>query len=350
MPPTVLKFMAPRFRKKLAIFDYDSTLIKPQDGRRYPKDVDDYMWAYNDVPKVLREIYDKGFMIIICTQQSKPWKVDQIRMVLSSLNIPMYAAIALDKADYKPSTILFDVVMQNYKNKAWSKSVSFFVGDALGRDGDWSNTDRLFAEALQIKWKTPESVFISKAKVPKITRESLFASNDVVLWNSVLNKLNTMENIDTYRNIVPSDATFITKDMHIKLLEWKMSQGKARPMLLKYAKELSEDDVATVSIAAFALCEAGKYMEAMEKYKTLKGTGYALASLVLSTKYPQLCFMSDQLLELLFPGSKLTYNKKEFIACYTYANKKASDLAQQHAHKKHIVLTARDVEMCLRNI
>ena len=347
MAPTVLKFMTPRFRKKIALFDYDETLIRPKDGRRFPKDVDDYMWAFPDVPKVLQETYDKGFMIIICTQQSKLWKVDQIKAVLGSLHIPMYAAVALDKADYKPSTVLFDVVMQNYKNKTWSKESSFFVGDALGRDGDWSNTDRLFAEALQVQWKTPESYFNPKTKMQHITRKTLFNSDDYKLWMICKNKfVKTDISVDPYIGVIANDASYITKDIHIQLLQWKMSQGKTRPMLMKYAKELTETDVQTTSTRAFALCKDGKYMEAVETYKTLKGTGYALASLVLSCVYPNIAFMSDELLGLLYPESKFTYNKKEFTACYTYTSNKAGELTQ----KSNALWSARDVEICLRNL
>jgi len=122
----------------------------------------------------------------------------------------------------------------------------------------------------------------------------------------------------SYKHIVPPNATFITKNMHIQLLEWKLAHGKRRPMLMKYAKELDEAQVEEVSRSAFALCDEGKYMEAIEKYRTLKGTGYALASLVLSTRTDRIPFMSDELLGTLYPDAngKFKYNKKEFLACF----------------------------------
>lgn len=36
---------------------------------------------------------------------------------------------------------------------------SFFVGDALGRPNDWSNTDKLFGENIGFTIKTPEEIF-----------------------------------------------------------------------------------------------------------------------------------------------------------------------------------------------
>ena len=156
MPPTVIKLLAPRFRKKIAAFDFDHTLVVPREGRRFPKDATDYMWLTPNVPDVLQSFYKKGYMIVIFTNQSKPWKADQIRAAMNELRIPVTICIAIDKAEYKPSRILFDTVIAD---KVWDKKASFFVGDALGRKGDWSDSDAKFAEAVGIKTRTPEYMF-----------------------------------------------------------------------------------------------------------------------------------------------------------------------------------------------
>jgi bifunctional polynucleotide phosphatase/kinase len=156
MAPTVIQLLAPRFRKKIAAFDYDHTLVMPKDGRRFPKDVEDYMWLLPNVPDIVKSFYDNGFMIIIFTNQSKAWKVDQIQAAMSKLNIPLTIVIALDKEDYKPNPILFSTVVGE---KKYDKKASFFVGDALGRKGDWSDSDAKFAEAIGISTRTPEDVF-----------------------------------------------------------------------------------------------------------------------------------------------------------------------------------------------
>ena len=292
MAPTIMKLHAPRFRKRIAMFDYDGTLVLPKYGRSFPKDVTDWKWTSDSVSETLQKTYKQGFMIIICTQQSKSWKLDQIRAVLEPLQIPMYVSVATEKADYKPSRAIFDAVVP--ATKTWLRDVSFMVGDALGRPGDWSDCDKKFAEALGVSYRSPEDMF--KIKETKA------------------------ENV--YGNIVPPNAAFITKDMHIKLLEWKMAHGKRRPMLMKYATDLTEKEVEDTSRAAFALCDEGKHLEAVEKYKTLKGTGYALASLVLATHCKAIPFMSDELLgELFNDAAKFKYDKKEFMACYKHVNK-----------------------------
>ena len=46
------------------------------------------------------------------------------------------------------------------KDFSIDKSESFFVGDALGRKGDWSDSDKVFAENIGIKYISPEEMFL----------------------------------------------------------------------------------------------------------------------------------------------------------------------------------------------
>lgn len=156
MSPVVLKLNGFRFRSKVVAFDFDWTLVRPQNGRKFPKDVSDWEWLRPNVPDVIKQYYKKGWCIVIFTNQSKEWKVEQVRVVLSSLNIPVLAAIAMDKAEHKPSTVMWTTVVGARKVKT---AESFFVGDALGRVTDWANTDLLFAQAIGIPAKSPEAMF-----------------------------------------------------------------------------------------------------------------------------------------------------------------------------------------------
>lgn len=154
--PVIFKLYAPRYRKKVAIYDYDHTLVQPKNHRQFSKDIDDWEFTYPEVPSVLKAVYEKGYMICICTQQSKAWKLEQIKKVLEPLNIPMWVSIATDKSIYKPNTVLFDTVIGAH---AWDPAKSLFVGDALGRRGDWSDCDKLFAMALKVSYTSPEEYF-----------------------------------------------------------------------------------------------------------------------------------------------------------------------------------------------
>jgi bifunctional polynucleotide phosphatase/kinase len=73
----------PRFRSKLAIFDFDWTLVKPKNGNTFPKYVDDCTWLNPNVSEVIKSYYKKGYGIYIITNQSKKWKQDQITNVMT---------------------------------------------------------------------------------------------------------------------------------------------------------------------------------------------------------------------------------------------------------------------------
>ena len=75
MEDVVLQQKASR-RSKLAIFDFDWTIVKPKEGRKFPKDVNDWQYIRESVPSIIRE-FAKDHQIVILTDQSKMWKIDQ---------------------------------------------------------------------------------------------------------------------------------------------------------------------------------------------------------------------------------------------------------------------------------
>ena len=121
-----------RYRKKVAAFDYDHTLVKPKNGT-FPKDVDDWMWLRPNVPSIVKQYYAKGYCIVIFTNQTKKWKETQIKNVLSTLDIPFRAYIGYDKTLKKPNTFMFD----QFKKDSLDYGVSFYVGD-----GSWIVTGK----------------------------------------------------------------------------------------------------------------------------------------------------------------------------------------------------------------
>jgi len=164
--PQIHKIDSPVFREKMAAFDYDWTMVSPKNGKTFPSNIDDWVWLYSNVPTKIKQYYDDGYMIVIFTNQSKPWKCEQIQMVAKELHVPVFIAIATDKNEYKPNLIMFnEIVGDNIINKGHS----FFVGDALGRKGDFDNTDKLFAENIGIKCLSPEEMFSDTISLPTIT-------------------------------------------------------------------------------------------------------------------------------------------------------------------------------------
>ncbi len=137
---------------KLAIFDVDWTIIKPKEGRTFPKDKDDWMWLRSSVPATL-QAYASTYQLVFLTDQTKDWKVEMIQHVCECLHVPITACIAMDKEYHKPNDAFFKHVFPKYSKK------SFYVGDAAGRKDDWSSCDKEIAEKLQIQFYTPEEIF-----------------------------------------------------------------------------------------------------------------------------------------------------------------------------------------------
>lgn len=177
MTYSVISAGSPRHRKRIAMFDFDHTLVKPKSGGTFPKDADDWQWLRPSVPVVVKEWYAKGFAIIVFTNQSKAWKVDMIQSVLRALEVPCTAAIALDKVAYKPSRTIFDAVVK----KEWDASASFFVGDALGRANDFADSDLQFGHAIGVRVLSPEEAFPFEERVPADTLVKPAAHQEVVV-------------------------------------------------------------------------------------------------------------------------------------------------------------------------
>lgn len=146
--------------KPYAIFDFDGTLVKPKDGRQFPRSVSDWQYLRPSVPATLRT-YAATHTLVIVTDQSKPWKVDMIHAVLDDLALPELPTVVIGVKTQKPSTSLFTSVFPSFL-----PSGSFYVGDAAGRPGDWSDRDKAFAQALSIPFKVPEEVFPMPAPAP----------------------------------------------------------------------------------------------------------------------------------------------------------------------------------------
>ena len=150
MSPCIVKIGKFRLRGKMAMFDYDWTLVKPLSNGTFSKSLDDWRWITEKVPDILQKYYDKGYCIVIISNQTKntDMKLQQITNVLSSLKIPSLISVGYEDIDKKPNRTMFDLII---KTKKIDMKKSFFVGDALGRQGDWSDSDKKFAENINIK-------------------------------------------------------------------------------------------------------------------------------------------------------------------------------------------------------
>ena len=180
MAPTIYNINKAQLKAKIAAFDYDHTLVCPKDGKTMPSNVEDWQWLYPNIPDELKRYNEEGFSVVVFTNQSKPWKVIQIQYVMQTLQIPVFIVVASDKCDYKPNPILYDVLVGSAKV---DKEQSFFVGDALGGKGDWADSDKVFAQNIELKCHSPEKMFAPKQEeaVLEIPAVKLSDSKQVVI-------------------------------------------------------------------------------------------------------------------------------------------------------------------------
>lgn len=163
MAPKIHKQSNFRIRQKMALFDYDWTLVRPKSNGVFSKNLQDWMWLTKKVPEVLQKLYEDGYCIIVISNQTRntEMKTNQIISVLASLPIPSMIMVAYEDGDKKPNTTMFDII-KSMTTKNVDMKKSFYVGDALGRPDDWSDSDKKFAENIGLtNIYSPDHMFAS---------------------------------------------------------------------------------------------------------------------------------------------------------------------------------------------
>lgn len=163
---------------KVAGFDFDGTLVRPREGRQFPKDKDDWRWTRPSVPDRLRGLAAEGWRLVIVTDQTKGWKEDMIAAVVSAVGVPI-KVIVQKAAKATAGAVSRGVKPDTSQFLPHGITLSYYVGDAAGRTGDWSDCDRLFAENLGVLFHTPEEFFPAPPKLERTV--ALGAPREVVV-------------------------------------------------------------------------------------------------------------------------------------------------------------------------
>ena len=58
-----------KFKKNIASFDIDGTIIIPKSGKVFPKDYNDWKFLYKNTIDKLKEYYNKDYCIIFISNQ-----------------------------------------------------------------------------------------------------------------------------------------------------------------------------------------------------------------------------------------------------------------------------------------
>ena len=239
-----------RFRKKLAAFDFDHTLVKPKSRSTFSKSADDWVWLRQCVKDIVVKYYKRGYAIVIFTNQSRAYKCSQIKSVLDTLGIPYKAYIMYTKSLKKPNPHYFN---EYIAHKTFDKVNSFYVGDALGRPGDWSDSDKVFAVNCDLKYIEPEVIFpfpiITPVKLKTVKTQELVlmvgypGSGKSTYVAEHFTKPNyTIISGDTYKSVQYKIVKVLKSELgkgQSVVLDATNSSVKKRASFLKIAKDLS---------------------------------------------------------------------------------------------------------------
>jgi bifunctional polynucleotide phosphatase/kinase len=182
LSPTLIRVVygEPKELNKIAMFDLDGTLIQTASGKKFPIDKFDWKWRYDSVPNKLRELNNDGFSLYIITNQagvaskrsSAADIIEKIQKILSELDLPITVFIATAKDVWrKPNTFIIEKYILPSGDKVRSLERIFYVGDAAGRDGDFSDSDRKFAYNIYLYMRFLVADDLKKSQYPAFYTE-----------------------------------------------------------------------------------------------------------------------------------------------------------------------------------
>lgn len=148
---------------KIAMFDFDGTLVFPLKG---------YHPINPQIKGKLHEFKDRGYHLVIFSNQHGVFKgkttisAVQERMDNFMEHVGLgehFSAFYSTAKDYyrKPLTGMYSLFLELMGNPTINYSKSFYIGDASGRKGDFSDSDLNFAHNIsclygQLRFCTPE--------------------------------------------------------------------------------------------------------------------------------------------------------------------------------------------------
>lgn len=121
--------------------------------------------------------------------------------------------------------------------------------------------------------------------------------------------------------IIIKKKGYISKRDMSKIIQWKLTRGKMRP-LQKLFKTNSSEDCKKTSKLCLQLLSEKKYIEALVSLTILHGIGIATSSAILSSLVPnELPFMCDEVIERVTTNKSYTLNV--YLKVRTYLKKMA---------------------------
>ena len=144
----------------VAGFDMDWTLARSYRGF-WPKDPSDIKLMARRTDK-LRELQERGWTIVVFTNQKSTtdnkvkFNFERVNHFIKLVGLDLILVMATGTDKYrKPDTGMYELVQK----VLGPIKKSFYCGDAAGRTGDFSDSDKIFSQNLSIKFYEPEHIF-----------------------------------------------------------------------------------------------------------------------------------------------------------------------------------------------
>ncbi|CAN4102962.1 unnamed protein product [Withania somnifera] len=161
---------------KIAAFDFDGCLANTSVKR---VGADAWSLMYPSIPEKLQRLYSDGYKLVIFTNESniERWKksrqaavnskIGRLEQFIQKAGVPIQIFIACGLSKIKPEdpfrkpkTGMWNIMKQQFNSGVpIDMDESFYVGDAAGRQGDHSDADIRFAQAIGLKFYVPEEFF-----------------------------------------------------------------------------------------------------------------------------------------------------------------------------------------------
>lgn len=149
---------------KILFADLDGTLIETISGKTFPTDANDWKFKDNVIqsissysPTHLHIVsnqggVEKGFISEIALKSKMHRIASQLVRRLKNVEVSFDYCTSLDKNDKrrKPNTGMLESFFS--MEKGYSKENCLMIGDASGKEGDFSDSDKKTAENFGIKY------------------------------------------------------------------------------------------------------------------------------------------------------------------------------------------------------
>lgn len=156
--------------KKVLFIDLDGTLIKTISGKTFPEDITDFRIQLPVLDKIIEKLPNLKKFFIVTNQdnlksafkqydfQAKLYAIEDIcweylnNRFANSVGSDAQYCTSMDKTDLyrKPNTAMLENLFTQWEVK--SKEECIMIGDASGKPGDFSDSDKKCAENFGIDY------------------------------------------------------------------------------------------------------------------------------------------------------------------------------------------------------